>query len=101
MPLQFAMDCGSETTELLGLANALRYYHYLFLLIFADVLFRECFHPDVDGNVLPPHNYVRSVHNICVEQSWLHLRLDFGNNAVTVFKQDISDGQYNSANKLQ
>ena len=30
MPLQFATDCGSETTQLYGLVNALRYSHYLF-----------------------------------------------------------------------
>jgi len=30
MPLQFAMDCGSETTQLYGLINALRYSHYSF-----------------------------------------------------------------------
>ena len=85
------------------MANALRYVLLSILLVanFANFLYRECFHPDVDGNVLPPHNYVRSVHNISVERSWLRLRLDFGNNAVTVFKQGINDGQYNSANKLQ
>lgn len=30
MPLQFATDCGSETTQLYGLVNALRYSHYSF-----------------------------------------------------------------------
>lgn len=68
---------------------------------FANFLYRQCFHPDVNGHVLPPHNYVRSVHNISVERSWLRLRLDFGNNAVTVFKQGVNDGVYNSANGLQ
>ncbi|KIM46705.1 hypothetical protein M413DRAFT_440291 [Hebeloma cylindrosporum] len=85
MPLQFATDCGSETTQLYGLVNALR-----------STLF-----PEYDGETLPPHSYVRSVHNIAIERSWLRLRLDWGNNAVIVFKNGIKDGKYNSDNRQQ
>jgi len=47
MPLQFTTDCGSETTQAFGFGNALR----------------NAFHPEIDSNELPPHVYVRSIHN--------------------------------------
>ena len=42
----------------------------------------------------PAHVYVRSVHNIAVECSWLRLCLEFGDNAVICFKQGEDDGLY-------
>jgi hypothetical protein len=42
----------------------------------------------------PAHVYVRSVHNIAVERSWLRLRLEFGDNTVIVLKQGEDDGIY-------
>ena len=35
------------------------------------------------------------MHNIAIEWSWLHLRLDWGNNTIIVFKDGIKDGKYN------
>jgi hypothetical protein len=53
------------------------------------------FHPDFHNDELPAHVYLRSVHNISVERSWLRLRLDWGDNVVIFFKQGIEDGYYN------
>ena len=54
------------------------------------------FHGDIDIAELPAYNYLRSVHNIAVERSWLRLRLDFGDNAIIFFNKGIKDGIYNS-----
>jgi len=78
MPLQSSTDCGSETTKLFGLINGLR----------------AIFHPDFDLSELPAHVYLRSVHNISIERSWLRLRLDWSDNVVMFFK-GIEDGLYN------
>ncbi|KDR70412.1 hypothetical protein GALMADRAFT_230064 [Galerina marginata CBS 339.88] len=78
MPLQITTDCGSETTQLHAMAKALR----------------ESFHPDIDPKETPAHVYVRSVHNIAVERSWLRLRLEFGDSTVICFKQGEDDGIY-------
>jgi len=58
--------------------------------------FRILFHGDIDINEFPAYNYLRSVHNISSERSWLRLRLDFGDNAVLFFHKGIEDGVYNS-----
>ncbi|KAJ2918367.1 hypothetical protein MD484_g2022, partial [Candolleomyces efflorescens] len=81
MPLQTSMDCGSETTQVFGIANALR--------------------PEIPLNELPAVRYMRSVHNISIERAWLRLRLDWGNNVVEVFNRGIQDGTYNEADPLQ
>ncbi|KAK2459393.1 hypothetical protein APHAL10511_008591 [Amanita phalloides] len=78
MLLQSTTDCGSETTQLHGIAKALR----------------DAFHPDVCGIETPAHVYVRSVHNISIERGWLRLRLEFGDSAVIVFKKAEEDGIY-------
>jgi hypothetical protein len=57
---------------------------------------RLCFHSDIDLSEFPAYNYLGSVHNITVEQSWLRLRLDFGDDAVIFFNKGIEDGVYNS-----
>jgi hypothetical protein len=44
---------------------------------------------------LPAYNYLRSIHNISSERSWLRLRLDFGDNAVLFFNKGIEGGVYN------
>ncbi|TDL13749.1 hypothetical protein BD410DRAFT_817268 [Rickenella mellea] len=80
MPLQFTTDCGSETTKLFGLANALR----------------NIFHPEYDLEELPAHVYLRSVHNISIERQWLRLRLDWGDNVVMFFNKGVEDGVYNA-----
>ena len=56
---------------------------------------REIFHPDFDLAGLPAHIYLRSVHNISIERSWLRLRLDWGDNAVIAFEKGKDDGIYN------
>jgi hypothetical protein len=54
----------------------------------------ESFHPDIDSRETPAHEYVRSVHNIAVERSWLRLRLEFGDSAVICFKKGQEEGIY-------
>ena len=54
------------------------------------------FHGDIDIAEFPAYNYLRSVHNISSERSWLRLRLDLGDNAVMFFNKGIEDGIYNS-----
>ena len=54
----------------------------------------ESFYPDIDPMETPAHVYVRSVHNIAVEHSWLCLHLEFGDNTVIVFKRGEDDGIY-------
>jgi len=71
-------DCGAETTQLHGIANALR----------------DALHPDIDSTETPAHVYVRSVHDISRERGRLRLRLEFGDNAVMVFKKAEEDGTY-------
>ena len=57
--------------------------------------FRENFHSDISITELPAHRYLRSVHNIVIERSWLRLRLEFGDNAVKAFKRGEAEGLYN------
>lgn len=58
------------------------------------IILSESFHPGIDSHETPAHVYVRSVHNIAVERSWLRLRLEFGDSAVICFKQGEDDGIY-------
>lgn len=55
---------------------------------------RDAFHPEINGVETPAHIYVRSVHNISIECSWLRLHLEFGNSTVIVFKKAEEDGVY-------
>ncbi|KAG6885107.1 hypothetical protein C0992_005461 [Termitomyces sp. T32_za158] len=64
MPIQMSTDCGSETTQVFGLANALR----------------EIFHPELSTEELPAHRFLRSVRNITIERGWLAFRLQWGDN---------------------
>ncbi|KAH9997198.1 hypothetical protein BJV77DRAFT_1059059 [Russula vinacea] len=64
MPLQMSTDCGSETTEVFGLANALR----------------ESFADHLSIDELPAHRFLKSIHNITIERGWLRLRLQWGDN---------------------
>lgn len=61
----------------------------------AESVFREIFHPDIDLIELPAHVYLRSVHNISIERSWLRLWLDWGDNAVLGFEKGKDEGVYN------
>ncbi|KAJ6607858.1 hypothetical protein B0H10DRAFT_2178373 [Mycena sp. CBHHK59/15] len=85
VPLQTTTDCGSETTILFGIVNSLR----------------SIFHPDLDATELPPHVYLRSVHNIAVERQWLRLRLEFGDNAVIRFNEGALTHGYNNTDPDQ
>ncbi|KZT13141.1 uncharacterized protein LAESUDRAFT_690342 [Laetiporus sulphureus 93-53] len=85
IPLQFTTVCGSETTALHGLVDALR----------------SISHEELDNQQLPADVYLRSVHNITIEHSWLRLRLDFGDNAVTHFNRGLQDGIYNAEDPEQ
>ena len=103
IPLQFTTDCGSETTQLYGLANALRsvLFSINVFIVGPNLLIREIFHPDFDVHELPAHVYMRSVHDISIERSWLRLRLDWGDNAVIVFEKGKDEGIYNPDNPQQ
>jgi len=79
IPLQFTTDCGSETTQLYGIMNALR----------------EILHPEYCSNELPAHVFLRSVHNVSIERSWLRLRMGLGDNAIKWFEYGINEGMYN------
>ncbi|KAM6499101.1 hypothetical protein JOM56_004609 [Amanita muscaria] len=80
IPIQFTTDCGSETTVVNGYVHA----------------FRLIFHGDIKITDVPAYNYLRSIHNISAERSWLRLHLDFGDNAVLFFNKGIEEGVYNS-----
>ncbi|KAG6372147.1 hypothetical protein JVT61DRAFT_8557 [Boletus reticuloceps] len=82
MPLQTTTDCGSETTQVFGLANALR----------------EEFAPEYSANDLPPHRFLRSVKNIVIERGWLRVRLQWGANVKIWWEE--GEGIYNSTDPL-
>jgi len=101
IPLQFTTDCGSETTQLYGLVKAIQLVSLTEILIlhFILTLYSEITDPDFDpDNELPAHVYLRSIHNISIEHSWLRLRLDFGDNAIAFFDCGQADGIYNPNN---
>ncbi len=52
---------------------------------------------DISNDEIPAHRYVRSVHNIAIERSWLRLRLDFGDNMVQSFEKGEHMGIYKPA----
>ncbi|KAJ7208423.1 hypothetical protein B0H12DRAFT_1205974 [Mycena haematopus] len=79
VPLQTTTDCGSETTLLYGIVNAIR----------------DMFHGNLAEAQVQAHTYLRSVHNISVERTWLRLRLDFGDSAVINFRRGSEEGKYN------
>ncbi|KAI6148841.1 hypothetical protein BKA82DRAFT_133208 [Pisolithus tinctorius] len=80
MPLQMTTDCGSETTQVFGLANALC----------------EEFAPEYDCDALPPHHFLCSVKNITIEHGWLCLQSQWGMNAKIWW--EAGEGTYNPAN---
>jgi len=65
------------------------------------MLSRAAFYPAIDPQELPAHVYVRSVHNIAIERSWLRLRLEWGNNAVQIFNDGVQSGLYNPHDRNQ
>lgn len=65
----------------------------MILIYHSEICVRsQIFHPEYDVDVLPAHCYLRSVHNISIERSWLRLRLDFGDNAVAEYKKGPPSG---------
>ena len=66
-----------------------------------DVNSRELFFPGLDADELPAHVYLRSVHNISIERSWLRLRLDFGDTAIAAFGRGQVEFGYNDQNDQQ
>ncbi|KAJ7592636.1 hypothetical protein C8J56DRAFT_929099 [Mycena floridula] len=82
IPIQMTTDCGSETTAVFGLVNALR----------------EIFAGHLDINELPAHRFLQSVYNITIERGWLRLRLHWGDN-VKIF-WEAGAGIYNAANPV-
>lgn len=55
----------------------------------------EILHPEYCSNELPAHVFLRSVHNITIERSWLRLRMGLGDNAIQWFEKGINEGFYN------
>jgi hypothetical protein len=88
MPLQTTTDCGSETTEVYGFANALRSVMVLVVNYSHSGLsmpyYREIFSPNLSTDELPAHRFLKSVHNITIERGWLRVRVQWGDN-VKVF----------------
>ncbi|KAF5319802.1 hypothetical protein D9611_012894 [Ephemerocybe angulata] len=85
MPLQTSLDCGSETTVLFGIANALR----------------EFFSPDYPLDELQAVRYMRSIHNISVERSWGRMKIEWGNNAVNIYQTGIQEGKFDPESEDQ
>lgn len=98
VPLQTTTDCGSETTLLYGIVNAIRCVIFTELMGYRthNYVNSDMFHPGLSEAQIQAHNYLRSVHNIAVERTWLRLRLDFGDTAVLNFNQGVADLKYNS-----
>lgn len=59
----------------------------------------EILHPEYCSNELPAHVFLRSVHNVTIERSWLRLRMGFGDNAILWFEHGINEGIYNQHNE--
>jgi len=55
----------------------------------------EVLHPEYCSNELPAHVFLRSVHNVTIERSWLRLRMGLGDNAIQWFESGINEGLYN------
>ncbi|KZP06766.1 hypothetical protein FIBSPDRAFT_914630 [Athelia psychrophila] len=83
IPLQSTTDCGSETTDMYGFANALR----------------ELFASHLPIDELPAHRFLKSIHNITIERGWLRLRIQWGDN-VKVF-WEAGAGIYNASDPQQ
>lgn len=62
---------------------------------------RSIFYPEYDIGELAARVYLRSVHNISIERSWLRLRLDWGDNVALFFNKGIEDGIYNDNDEDQ
>lgn len=65
------------------------------MLIERSVSFRELFFEDLSTAEIRAYRYSRSVHNIVIERSWGHLRLDFGISCVEIFRKGEAQGIYN------
>jgi hypothetical protein len=77
--------------------NALRYVAGRLMQMFghADFLVvSEILHPEYCSNELPAHVFLRSVHNVTIERSWLRLRMGLGDNAIEWFERGINEGVY-------
>lgn len=102
MPLQTTTDCGSETTQVYGFANALQYVfliHSKFVSPSTKYIFREYFSPHLSIDELPAHCFLHSVNNITIERGWLQLHLQWGDN-VKVF-WEVGHEVYNDMNPRQ
>lgn len=75
--------------------------YFLALHELNSVPYSSIFHPEYLPHELPAHVYLRSVHNISIERAWLHLRLDFGDNAVIAFEKGALEHGYNDQDPQQ
>lgn len=99
MPIQTTTDCGSETGDVYGLTNALRYELLNDLTLWTDHLVcRETF-SDLPIDELPAHRFLKSVHNITIEKGWLRLRLEWGDNVHVFWNAGMH--LYNPDNEVQ
>lgn len=100
MPIQSTTDRGSETTEIYGIVNALRWVYCsfanfnLFNTSTSLISARELFGNDLAIEEIPAHRFLKSVHNITIERGWLRLRLQWGDNIVYWWNQGELLGIY-------
>lgn len=95
-------DCGSETTEVYGFANALRSVIMLVNYYYSGLStphYREIFSPNLSTDELPTHRFLKSIHNIIIECGWLHVRVQWGDN-VKVF-WEAGEEIYNDVDQRQ
>ena len=102
VPLQFTTDKKSETVQLSGLINALRCASIIFCwLAYIDQYVRELSGPEYDDKERPAQVYLQSVHKISIERSWLHLQLDFDDNAIHAFQRGRTEANYDDQDPVQ
>ena len=91
-----ATDCGSETTVMYGIMNALRCVACLpSMLQLANRIIREQFHPEYIADELPAHVYLRSIHNTPIERTWRAFHVGLGDNAIKAYQSEADRGMYN------
>ena len=97
VPLQFTTHCRSETTQLYGIMDSLRCainpFHVIMRLKSSSGT-SEILHPEYCSNEPPAQVFLRSVHNVVIERSWLRLRMGLGENALHWFEHGVNEGMY-------
>ncbi|KIJ41027.1 hypothetical protein M422DRAFT_172686 [Sphaerobolus stellatus SS14] len=79
MPIQSTTDCGSETTQIYGIVNALQ----------------ELLQLELPLDEIPAHRFLKSVHNIMIERGWHRLHIQWGDTVAYEWNMGIISGIYN------